>query len=142
MAIRTNSKKAVENIRRYILDDSEYIKEYAEFYGKTLSTDDEVIAYAWEIFKNEKRHDIERNYSNPNFGIFEDWARGLPLGGLFCYYYNRSAVDDLGAILEESEQEKAKYTEQQAEEHLTRLIYREMERAAYPESARHIFKVY
>ena len=61
--------------------------------------------------------------------IFEDWARGLALGNLFCYYYNRSAKDDLGKILEESEEEKAKYTEQEAEELLTRLIYREMENA-------------
>ena len=72
--------------------------------------------------------------------IFKDWAQGLALGGLFCYYYNRSAKDDLGAILEESEAEKAKYTEQEAEEMLTRLIYRELEKAAHPATARYIFK--
>ena len=75
------------------------------------------------------KYAIERNYSNPCFVIFEDWARGLALGNLFCYYYNRSAVDDLGEIMEETEEEKAKYTEQEAEETLTRLIYREMEKA-------------
>lgn len=127
--IRSNSKKAVENIRRYILEYADYLFERADYEGRELHTEDEILSYGYEIFKDEMRFSIEQNYSNPCFVIFEDWARGLALGGLFCYYYNRSAKDDLGAILEESEEEKAKYTEQQAEENLTRLIYREMERA-------------
>lgn len=128
--IKSNSKKAIENIRKYILEwDADSIRERAEYDNRELKTDDEILAYAYEIFKDEERYEIEHNYSNPCFVIFEDWARGLALGGLFCYYCNRSAVDDLGAILEETDEEKAKYTEQQAEEMLTRLIYREMERA-------------
>ena len=43
-----------------------------------------------------------------------------------CYFYNRSAVDDLGEILEETDEEKAKYNERQAEDLLTWLIYREL----------------
>ena len=35
-------------------------------------------------------------------------AAGLPSVLDTCYFYNRSAVDDLGAILEETESEKAK----------------------------------
>ena len=45
-----------------------------------------------------------------------------------CYYYNRSAVYDLGAILEETAEEKARYNEAQAETLLTSLIYRELVR--------------
>lgn len=60
------------------------------------------------------------------------------MGNLFCYYYNRSAVDDLGEILEETDEEKAKYSEQQAEELLSRLIYREMEEAHRREFIRKI----
>ena len=128
--IRSNSKQAIENIRKYILEwDADYIKDRAEYDNRELKTDDEILAYAYELFKEEEGYGIERNYGNPCFVIFEDWARGLALGGLFCYYYNRSAVDDLGAILEETDEEKAKYTERQAEETLTRLIYREMEKA-------------
>ena len=142
--LKTNSKKACENIRAYIMNDFDYINERANYNGIELDKDNQlsVISYAWKIFKNEKARDIENNYSNPNFAIFKDWAQGLALGWLFCYYYNRSAVDDLGAILEETEEEKARYTESQAEEMLTRLIYREMEKAAYPESAKYIFKEY
>ena len=42
------------------------------------------------------------------------------------YYYNRSAVDDLAGILEETDAEKARYNEQDAEKLLTSLIYREL----------------
>ena len=110
--LRSNSKKARENIRNYIIEwDSDYIRERSDY---TIPEDDvdAILAYAYdEIFRDEYKYRIEDNYSNPCFVIFEDWAKGLALGGLFCYYYNRSAVDDLGAILEETEEEKGKYTE-------------------------------
>jgi len=125
--LRTNSKKVSENIRAYIMQDEDYLIERND--GNELSSVDEYLAFAWNIFHDEKRYEIERNYSCASFPIFKDWASGLALGGLFCYYYNRSAVDDLGAILEETEEEKSRYTEQQAEELLTRLIFREMENA-------------
>ena len=127
--IRSNSKKARENVRQYILEDAEYLNERAEYDGRELKTDDEMIAYAFEIFEEEKKYEIEKNYHNPNFGIFLDWARGLAMGNLFCYYYNRSAVEDLGNILEETKEERQKFSEQQDEEFLSRLIYREMEDA-------------
>ena len=138
--LKSNSKKACENIREYIMQDSDYLSECAEYDGVTLNDRTDFLSYAWRLFTGQKKHDIEQNYNNPNFGIFLDWARGLALGSLFCYYYNRSAVDDLGAILEETEEEKAKYTEEQAEEMLSRLIYRELEKAACPATARYIFK--
>lgn len=124
--LRTNSKIAIENIRDYIMQDKDYIDEYN---GKELATVDEYLSFAYDVFKAEKKYEIERNYGCASYPIFKDWACGLALGGLFCYYYNRSAVEDLGAILEETEEEKSHYTEQQAEELLTRLIFREMENA-------------
>lgn len=127
--LKTNSKKAVENVRAYIMQDVDYIAEQS---GYTINTEniDVVLAYAWEIFKGEKKCDIERNYGCASYAIFQDWASGLALGGLFCYWYNRPAVKDLGDILEETEEERSKYTESEAERLLTLLIYREMERAA------------
>lgn len=124
--LRTNSKKARENIRRYIIEDKDYILERAEYDKRELNTDDEILSYAWEIFESEMSHEIKKHYGCANFGIFLDWARGLALGGLFCYYYNRWAKDDLAKLLEESESEKNQYTEEQARELLTRLIYREL----------------
>lgn len=123
--LRTNSKKAIENIKAYIMQDADYIEERT---NGTISEElpEAVMLAMWDCFKDEKRYEIERNYHCASYAIFKDWASGLALGGLFCYYYNRSAVDDLGAILEETETEKAKYTEAEAEEMLTRLIYREL----------------
>lgn len=47
-----------------------------------------------------------------------------------CYYYNRSAVADLGNILEETPAEMERYTESGAETLLTNLIYRELKKGA------------
>ncbi len=129
--LRTNSKKAAENIRKYIMEDLEYLQERAEYRGMELDENnvDQVLALAWSIFKEEKSGEINRYHGINEYQVFKDWASGLALGNLFCYYYNRSAVDDLGDILEESAAEKAKYKEEDAEELLTRLIYREMTRA-------------
>ena len=129
--LRTNSKKAAENIRKYIMEDLEYLQERAEYRGMELDENnvDQVLAFAWSIFKEEKSGEINRYRFINEYQVFKDWASGLALGNLFCYYYNRSAVEDLGNILEESAAEKAKYKEEDAEELLTRLIYREMTRA-------------
>ena len=129
--LRSNSKKAAENIRKYIMEDFEYLQERAEYRGMELDENnvDQVLALAWSIFKEEKSGEINRYRFINEYQVFKDWASGLALGNLFCYYYNRSAVDDLGDILEESSAEKAKYKEEDAEELLTRLIYREMTRA-------------
>ena len=70
-------------------------------------------------------YELEKNKSAV-YDVFKNWAQGLALGQLFCYYYNRSAVDDLAEILEENETEKLKYSEKEAEEMLTNLIFREI----------------
>lgn len=73
------------------------------------------------------RQDV-RYYHGSEAAAFADWCAGLPSVLDTLYFYNRSAVDDLGAILEETEQEKTRYTEQQAEQLLTSLIYRELQK--------------
>lgn len=134
--LKTNSKKARENVRAYILTDADYIRENYGFPTDT-ATEDETLAFIYRTFCEEERHGIEQNYGNPCFVIFEDWARGLALGGVFLYYYNKPAVDVLGDILEETAEERARYSEQQAEELLTRLIYREIEAAWSREFLKH-----
>lgn len=56
-----------------------------------------------------------RYYRHNEYVAFADWCAGLAGVLDTRYYYNRSAVDNLGAILEETDEEKAKYTEDQAE---------------------------
>lgn len=126
--MKTNSKKARANIRNYII--ANFTPE-----GYTDNPPQEFPAIARFIlstFRNEKYSIPEdfRYYRNNELAAFKDWCAGL-CGVLdTCYFYNRSAVDDLGAILEETEEEKARYTEEQAENTLTFLIYRELIKGA------------
>ena len=126
--LKTNSKKAAENIRAYIIDG--FTPE-----GYTDNPPQEwhdIAAFILDTFRSEKYH-LPQDfyyYKNNEFAAFADWCAGL-CGVLdTCYYYNRSAVDDLGAILEETDEEKARYTEEQAEKTLTTLIYRELKKGA------------
>lgn len=73
--LRSNSKKARENVRNYIVEwDADYLVERA---GDDIKDTDALLAYAYDCFRDEMRYEIEQNYSNPCFVIFEDWARGL-----------------------------------------------------------------
>lgn len=124
--LKTNSKKAKENIWKYIFDDLDYMNEYR---GEEIKPGDRKAmaaaidnAFTLEAYNTpyEKRQNRQQ--------AFEDWASGLALGGMFdYYYYNADAVDILGNILEETETERNKYTEEQAAHVLTYLIYREIE---------------
>lgn len=126
--LKTNSKKAAENIRDYIMDG--FAPE-----GYTDNPPQEwqgVAAFIFDTFRNEKYHLPQdfRYYKGNEFAAFVDWCAGLPGVLDTCYYYNRSAVDDLGAILEETNEEKTRYTKEQAEKTLTRLIYGELKKGA------------
>ena len=116
---KTNSKQARENIRNYIInrfDCSDYSPE-KEPEGFT-----EIAKFILDTFRDEKN-----NWQKiPEVELFADWAAGLPSVLDTCYYYNRSAVDDLGEILNETQAERDKYTEQDAQKLLSSLIYREL----------------
>lgn len=61
-----------------------------------------------------------------SFEMFRDWAQGLPTAFNTLYYYNVSAVDLLADWLNETDSEKARFTEEQAEERITALLFREL----------------
>lgn len=122
--LKTNSKKAAENIRAYIVDN--FTPE--NYTDNPPQEWPEIAAFILVTFRSEKywcSQDV-RYYHGSDQAAFADWCAGLPSVLDTLYFYNRSAVDDLGAILEETEREKARYTEQQAEQLLTSLIYREL----------------
>ena len=122
--LKTNSKKARENIRGYILNN--FTPE--NYTDNPPQEWPEIAAFILDTFKSEKP--AIRSYARmTEQERFTDWAQGLPSVIDCCYYYNRSAVDDLGAILEETDSEKDRYSEQQAESLLTSLIYRELIKA-------------
>ena len=121
--LMTNSKEAKENVRRYVLDNT----DTTDYDLPEPSTFSEAAHLIWDTFQVEYHYSM---YRYPTIAdAFESWCSGLPSILDTCYYYNRSAVEDLGNILEETPEEKAQYTEQDAEKMLTYLIYREIFKA-------------
>ena len=120
--LRSTNKKVLEKIHDYIINgvDHEYFELEAD---PDFNTACKLILTACE---NEKRY----SRSCSGFETFKNWAQGLPSAFNTMYYYNVSAVNLLGAWLEETESEKAKYSESEAEEMITRLIYRELTKGA------------
>ena len=124
--LKTNSKKARANIQQYIIDNftpENYTDEKIEGF-------ENIATFILKTFRSEKYSRVEdyKYYNNQEPLAFKDWAQGLPSALDTCYYCNRSAVDDLGTILEQTETEKKRYTEAEAENLLTIMIYCELTR--------------
>jgi hypothetical protein len=121
--IKSNSLKARENVRAYIMNHF----DGCNYDITTPETFQETAAIILDVFRSEKP--AVGSYARMSEQArFIEWAAGLPSILDTCYYYNRSAVDDLGTVLEETETEKARYSETAAENLLTSLIYRELTR--------------
>ena len=119
--LRTNSKKAIQNIRNHIMNTSDF-----ENYGiNKPSTFKETADFIIRTFHDEKvRHD-KRNMSFQDY--FTEWMQGLPSFGIGdFYYYGTDAKTILMQILEETESEANKYTDEESCKLLTWLIYREL----------------
>lgn len=133
--LKTNSKQAKDNIKNYILENfNPYdYEQYAELEGTTDFVKACTVIYS--VFKSEKWCNTEnfQYYHNSESKAFSDWCAGLPSILDTCYFYNRSAIEDLGNILEETEAEKEKYSDSEACEILTGLIYREIKKNAKAE---------
>ena len=126
--LKTNSKKARENIRAFIL-------KHADFEGRDMTVNAENISEVsrgiYEIFCSEKSYSDGYMYRRgiSEQAVFDDWCRGLP-SALGCEpFLLGSAVYILGNILEETEEERSRYTEEQAEKLMIYLLYREIVKA-------------
>lgn len=122
--IKTNSKKFREKIKSYLFeflfDDSGY--ELMKFKKEKYKNDKEKALLILEIFCKEMRQ------NELTLKIFKNWAAGLPtIIDTADYYCHNSAIGILGNFLEETEEERNRYNEIQAEELLTHAIYRELE---------------
>lgn len=128
MSLKTTNKEARAAVRQYILD--HFNPCGYEFSGPC--TFENVARFILDTHMVEKQYSLEyqaaKGYTNE--AVFIDWCQGLPSILDTCYYYNRSAVADLGDILQQSERERAQYTEEQAERLLTHLIYQELVKGA------------
>lgn len=119
--LRTNSKQAKQNLQAYIMtawniEDGEEARSWKAT-ASAVWSDFIRCAYSSEYERKQNRQKA-----------FEDWLQGLPRG--LGNFYLHEAVRDLGDILEETEEERNRYTEDQAEKKLTYMIYGEIEREA------------
>ena len=122
--LKSNSKQAVKNIRDYIVDNFD-----GSAYGWEDAKDFEQIAQCiMTAFYTERAKPLveDKHYFKTYQDAFIDWCAGLPSIFDTCYYYNRSAIADLGDILDEMICERERYTESQAQDMLSYLIFREV----------------
>ena len=132
--LRTNSKKAMGNIRKEIRNSYEAAEEYFTYDDGKMKTEfPDICKDILETFKAEKL-DGNKIYQSGRISrqeMFADWMAGLPTAfPVSDDVFLRSAVDFLGNILEETEEEKQKYSDEQAEKLACNLLYRELEKGA------------
>lgn len=125
--LKTNSRQAKENIKNYILENFNPCD--FEQYAHLADTMDykKACKVIFDVFNAEKQP-IGSYAQMTEAERFFDWCAGLPSILDTCYWYNRSATEDLGNILEETEAEKEKYSDSDACKLLTSLIYREIKK--------------
>ena len=115
--LKTNSKQARENLKAYIMagwniEEDEQGRTWQE------TQRDIIDSFIYQAYSSE----YERRQNRQE--AFKNWLMGLPRNlGDFCLC---RAVEDLGNILNQTEAERAKYTEDKASDTLSYLIYREV----------------
>ena len=129
--IKSNSKKATENLKKYIISiyntDIDRADLVAVSDGAGLEDFPAVAKNIYICFSDEMIHGYNKRRNEQE--VFSEWCSGLP-GVLHTYdYYLKSAVEVLGDILEETAEERAKFDRSQAEKMLNYLIYREIKKA-------------
>ena len=129
--IKSNSKRATENIKDYIIsiyntdNDRDGLEEVPE--NPTIADFEAIAKNIYTCFVGEMMHGYNKRRNEQE--VFSEWCSGL-CGTIHASdYYLGQAVEVLGDMLEETEQEKAKYTQSQAEKMLDYLIYREIKKA-------------
>lgn len=118
--LKTNSKKAKENTKAFIA--SEFSVDNYGLDKNDFKEFKDIANFIYKCFKSEYLHGY--NLTRNNQETFIDWLWGMPSVLSLDFLVRTSAIDILKNILEETEQEANKYTEQQAEKYLLYLITR------------------
>lgn len=123
--LKTNSKTVRERIRAYILENA-----LDENYESFDNLKDACIYIVNDVKRVCGSYAWNRKYNLDGWcqRDFSDWCRGLP--GVFdcSFLYRDSAVELLGDILEETEAERSRYTESEAENRLLYLCFSEIDK--------------
>lgn len=135
--LRTNSKEAKQNIRRYIADnaaiDDTSERETVENLLQGYSGDgfDIVARFLLASFRVQVFYtaDEKARFAYNERAAFNYWCSALP-SVLDCRHYYKSAVEIAAELLEESPAEAARYTEEAAETFITNWMYDTLKTAA------------
>ena len=131
--LKANSKKAKDNIWSYLESFITYINDEVIAWRADknyLQPGDrhELAKIIYETYESEKKNNDNLYQAGriTDAALFQEWAAGLAMHGIFDFWYHPTAKKILGDILEETEAERARFTEGDAEKMLTSLIYREV----------------
>lgn len=118
---RTNSKFVKIAVRNYIFEHASF-EGYDQQPANAASFHD-VAHTIRDIFRAEFRY----NRTPSEYAGLIDWMRGLPSAlDTTPILYRGSALDVVGSWLDQTETERSKYTETQAEDLALHLIAREL----------------
>ena len=123
--LRSNSKAVREAVRKWIMENTSF-EGYDEYENRKMDYNETCKALL-AICKHEKFY---QEYPNDRL-MLKDWFQGLPsVLDTAEYIYRYNAVNLLGEIMQETEAEKARFTETQAEDMLNYLIADEILKGA------------
>ena len=115
--LKTNSKKAIENLKAYIME-SWNIEQGED--QRTWPETKKAIQESFIVEAYNSKYQRQQNRQE----AFIEWLQGLPRGlgdHVLC-----RGQETLGQILEETEKEQQKYEEMESQKRLSYLIYREV----------------
>ena len=135
--MKSTRKEVKERIHIYIesrFDPTNYGRKQEDF-----TTFHDIAVFVFETFAAEYRLSDPNTlrYYRTQENAFISWLQGLPSVLDPHYYYKGSAVDLVGNWLQESEEERKRFTEEQAEYYASRLIYREIMNEMLKEYRKH-----
>ena len=132
--LKTNSKKVNEKIRELIINSYNSADEFYGYNGREMKTEyNDICKDILDTFYIEKckNNTYYKKHLMSMQELFIEWCQGLPTGfNVADDVYLHSAVDFVGNVLEQTEAEKAKYTESEAEKLMMILFYRELTKHA------------
>ena len=125
--LKTNSKEVKNKIKNLIIDSYQNCEEYYSYGDKEVKTEyNDICKDILQAFKNEKRYNNDRISEQD---LFCDWLQGLPSAFDLAddiFLGCNSAKNIVADLLEQTETESNKYTEEQSEKLLIYLLYREL----------------
>lgn len=125
--LKTNNKKVRERIRQWIMENYDacgYDEDSEEARAETFEERSKIIL---KEMKRIEEIDMKRRRVKTWQDAFHEWACTLPsLLNTADYVYCHSAIDILGNILEQTEEQRNKYCEMDAEKLMSNLIYSEL----------------